>query len=42
MGGSSGEQVPQSVPAQDYLEQNAGINVTYVNTIDDVLAYGLQ
>ena len=36
------EQVPQSVPAQDYLEQNAGINVTYVNTIDDVLAYGLQ
>lgn len=35
------EQIPRSVPAKEYIEQNAGINVTYVNTIDDVLANAL-
>jgi predicted S18 family serine protease len=36
------EQVPKTVPAKEYIEKNAGINVTYVNSIDDVLADALQ
>jgi predicted S18 family serine protease len=33
--------VQQQVSARDYIEKNIGINVTYVNTIDDVLAVAL-
>jgi predicted S18 family serine protease len=36
------EQVPQVVPAKEYIEKNTGISVTYVNTIDDVVALSLQ
>jgi predicted S18 family serine protease len=32
----------QQVSAKDYIEKNIGINVTYVNTIDDVLAAALK
>jgi len=35
------EQVPQSVPAKEYIEKNVGINVEYVDNIDDVLADAL-
>jgi predicted S18 family serine protease len=33
--------VRQQVSARDYIEKNVGINVTYVNSIDDVLAVAL-
>jgi len=36
------EQVPQNVPAKEYIEKNVGINVVYVNTIDDVIATALK
>jgi hypothetical protein len=36
------EQVPQVVPAKEYIEKNTGINVTYASSIDDVLAASLQ
>jgi hypothetical protein len=36
------EQVPETVPAKEYIEKNTGIKVRYVNTIDDVVAAGLQ
>ena len=32
----------QLVSAKDYVEKNVGINVTYVNSIDDVLALALK
>ena len=32
----------QQVPAKEYVEKNVGINVEYVNTIDDVLAAALK
>lgn len=35
------EQVPQQISAQDYLEKNIGIDVVFVDTIDDVLAAAL-
>ena len=36
------EQVPQRVPAKEYIEKNVGINVVYVNSIDDVIAAALK
>ncbi len=31
------QSVQQPVSAKDYIEKNIGINVTYVNTIDDII-----
>ncbi len=36
------EQVPRTVPAKEYIEQNVGVKVKYVNTIDDVIAATLK
>jgi hypothetical protein len=36
------EQIPQTVPAKGYIENSTGIRVTYVNSIDDVIAASLQ
>ena len=36
------EQVPQNVPAKEYIEKNVGIQVRYVDTIDDVIAAALK
>jgi predicted S18 family serine protease len=36
------EQVPQQIDAKDYIEKNIGINVTFVDTIDDVLTAALE
>jgi predicted S18 family serine protease len=33
------ERVPETVDAEEYIEKNVGINVEYVDTIDDVLKY---
>ena len=33
------ENVPKTVDARDYIEENIGIRVEYVDTIDDVLKY---
>ncbi|MDM7920355.1 MAG: S16 family serine protease [Methanosarcina sp.] len=33
------ERVPEIVDAEEYIEKNVGINVEYVDTIDDVLKY---
>jgi predicted S18 family serine protease len=33
------ERVPEYVDAKEYIEENVGINVEYVDTIDDVLRY---
>lgn len=33
------QRVPEVVDAEDYLEKNVGINVEYVDTIEDVLEY---
>jgi predicted S18 family serine protease len=35
-------QVQQQVSAKDYIEKNIGINVTYVNTIDDIIDEALK
>jgi predicted S18 family serine protease len=34
--------VQQQVSAKDYIEKNIGINVTYVNTIDDLITAALK
>jgi len=34
--------VLQQVSAKDYIEKNIGINVTYVNTIDDIITEALK
>jgi predicted S18 family serine protease len=34
--------VLQQVSAKEYIEKNIGINVTYVNTIDDIIADALE
>ena len=36
------EQVPQTVPAKEYIEKNVGINVIYVDNIDAVIANTLN
>jgi predicted S18 family serine protease len=36
------QQVPEQISAKDYIENNIGINVTFVNSIDDILPIGLQ
>ena len=36
------EQVPVQINAKDYIERNIGINITYVNTIDDIVSAGLE
>ena len=36
------QQPQQQVSARDYIEKNVGINITYVNTIDDVIAVALK
>ncbi|MFA5347589.1 MAG: S16 family serine protease [Methanoregula sp.] len=36
------QQPQQQVSARDYIEKNIGINVTYVTTIDDVIAIALE
>jgi predicted S18 family serine protease len=36
------QQPQQQVSASDYIEKNIGINITYVNTIDDVIAAALE
>jgi len=36
------QQSQQQVDARDYIEKNVGINVTYVNTIDDVVTLALK
>ena len=36
------QQPQQQVSASDYIEKNIGINITYVNTIDDVIAAALK
>ena len=42
-GTSSGTRpVQQQVSAKDYIEKNIGINVTYVNTIDDIVTEALK
>ena len=33
---------PQQVDARDYIEENIGIRITYVDTIDDVIAVALK
>jgi predicted S18 family serine protease len=32
----------QQVPAKEYIEKNIGINVSYINSIDDVMAAALK
>jgi len=39
---SVAQQPQQQVSASDYIEKNIGINITYVNTIDDVIAAALK
>ena len=39
---SVAQQPQQQVSARDYIEKNVGINITYVNTIDDVIAVALK
>jgi len=39
---SVARQPQQQVSASDYIEKNIGINITYVNTIDDVIAAALK
>jgi len=36
------QQVQEQVSAKDYIEKNIGINVTYVNTIDDIITAALK
>jgi predicted S18 family serine protease len=36
------QQVQQQVSAKDYIEKNIGINVTYVNTIDDIITESMN
>ena len=36
------QQPQQQVSARDYIEKNIGINITYVTTIDDVIAVALK
>ena len=36
------ERVPERISAQDYIRKNVGINVTIVDSIDDVIAAGLK
>jgi hypothetical protein len=36
------EQVPQQISAQDYIAKNIGINVIFVDNINDVLAAVLK
>jgi hypothetical protein len=36
------ERVPEQISTQDYIVKNIGINVTFVSTIDDVLAVALK
>lgn len=36
------EQVPSTVSAKEYIEKNVGINVTYVNTIENVVTASLK
>jgi predicted S18 family serine protease len=36
------ERVPERISAQDYIQKNIGINVTIVDSIDDVIAAGLK
>ncbi|MFZ0006600.1 S16 family serine protease [Methanoregula sp.] len=36
------QQVPEQISAKDYIENNIGINVTFVNSIDDILPIGLE
>jgi predicted S18 family serine protease len=36
------QQVQQQVSAKDYIEKNIGINVTYVNTIDDIITESMK
>jgi hypothetical protein len=36
------ERVPERISAQDYILKNIGINVTIVDSIDDVIAAGLK
>ena len=38
---SVARQVQYQESAEDYIEKNIGIKVTFVNTIDDVLSYAL-
>ncbi|NJD52821.1 MAG: ATP-dependent protease [Candidatus Methanoperedens sp.] len=33
------ERVPETIDAKDYIEKNIGINVEYINNLDDVLKY---
>lgn len=33
------ERVPETVDAEEYIEENVGINIEYVDTIDDILKY---
>ncbi len=33
------EQIPETTDAKQYIEANIGINVEYVDNIDDVLKY---
>ncbi|AKB79946.1 putative ATP-dependent protease [Methanosarcina horonobensis HB-1 = JCM 15518] len=33
------ERVPEAVDAEEYIEENIGINVEYVDTIEDILEY---
>ncbi|MDQ1274753.1 MAG: hypothetical protein QG610_325 [Euryarchaeota archaeon] len=35
------ERVPEVVDAEDYIEEEVGIDIQYVDTIDDVLRYGM-
>jgi predicted S18 family serine protease len=39
---SIAQQPQQQVSARDYIEKNIGINITYVTTIDDVIAVALK
>jgi len=36
------EQVPRIVPAREYIEKNVGIDVVYVDSINDVIANALN
>ncbi|CAG0962565.1 hypothetical protein METP2_00887 [Methanosarcinales archaeon] len=33
------ERVPETIDAKDYIEKNIGINVEYIDNLDDVLKY---
>jgi predicted S18 family serine protease len=39
---TTAQRVQQQVSAKDYIEKNIGINVTYVNTIDDLITEALK